>query len=217
MLKQEKQPEPAQETQQPVAKQEEKATPAPDPAGNNFWNVTDALDSRLLKAVRDAIESREALKHRVEEREREAADRDQKMQEQRQELDYLEKKIGNLEKDNFRLQETVHDQKLQYEQIINDYTSYRAQQEKAIQDLQDSLKERELTNRQLLLDLNRGRKDHENKMRELETRERELQVKYQHLEEKHRNAMSENERLIAIIHEFASQADAVSRRGKYAD
>jgi hypothetical protein len=48
-------------------------------------------------------------------------------------------------------------------------------------------------------------------MREIETRERDKEVKIQHLEEKLRQAQSENERLTRIISDFASQAINTAR------
>jgi hypothetical protein len=103
---------------------------------------------------------------------------------------------------------------MQYEQLLSEYTAHRQQFENKIEELQERLTERELTNRQLMFDLNRSQKDSELRIRELETREREKQVKIQHLEEKHKSLLLENERLLGVINDFASQASSLSNRKK---
>lgn len=177
----------------------------------------DSLDSKLINVVREIIESREMLRHQVDEREKESFDRKLKIDEQRQEMEFYGKKVENMNKEILKLQEMVQDQKLQNEQLSNDYSAYRTQQEQQAQDMQERLTERELSNRQLMIDLNRGQKDYELKLRDMEKRERELHVKFQHLEEKHKQALSENARLVSIINDFASQATLVTGREKKVD
>ena len=174
-------------------------------------NPRDALDTRLMSIVQEVIESRESLSHKLEEKENEVAARDLKISELKQEIGFLENKIENQSKEILKTQEIIQDLKLQHEQLAGEYAAYRTQQEKKALDLQERLKERELTNRQLIVDLNRTQKEKETKILELETRERELLVKQQHLEDKYRQALLENERLVATINQFASQATKLTK------
>lgn len=180
-------------------------------------NNMDSLDIKLMNVVREIVESRESLRHQVEEREKQLTDRKLKIDEQKHEMDFYSKKVENMNKELLKLQETIQDQKLQNEQLSNEYSSYRTQQEEQTQELQERLTERELSNRQLMIDLNRGQQDYEHKIRDFEKRERELQVKYKHLEEKHKQALSENARLVSIINDFASQATLLTGREKKID
>ena len=171
----------------------------------------DPLHARLMDIAREMIASREELKQQILEREAIIREKEDRIKELLHERDYLEKKLKNSANEAIRAQEALQEFKIQQEQRLNEFNAYRQQQEQKIRDLQERLAERELTNRQLILDLNRNQKDHELKLREMEDQERENQVQLQLLEKKYKQALSEKERLSAVIQEFTKQAALFSQ------
>lgn len=179
--------------------------------------VDDPLVTKLIDVVQQVIESREALKHEVEERDRAIVAQEDQIRELQYDKGFLEKKIESLAAELNRAKENTLEMKTQYDQLLAEYNQHRLQQENRIRELQERLSERELTNRQLMLDLNRNQKEFEFKLRELENRERDKEVKIQHLEQKLRQAQGENERLTRIISDFASQAISTAKLSAAAD
>jgi chromosome segregation ATPase len=173
--------------------------------------LDDPLVAKLIDIVQQVVESREALKAQVEERDRALVVQEDQIRELQYDKGFLEKKMESVTAELNRAKESALEMKTQYDQLLAEFNSQRLQQENRIRELQERLSERELTNRQLMLDLNRNQKDFELRMRELETRERDKEVKIQHLEQKLRQAQSENERLTRIISDFASQAINTAR------
>lgn len=173
--------------------------------------IDDPLVTKLHDIVQQVVESREALKQQVEERDRSLVEQEDRIRELQYDKNFLEKKLESAAEETARAKEALLELKTQYDQLLADYNANKLQQENKIRELQERLTERELTNRQLMLDLNRNQKDFEFKMRELESRERDKEVKIQHLEQKLRQAQNENERLTRIISDFASQAISTAK------
>jgi hypothetical protein len=179
--------------------------------------VDDPLVTKLIDIVHEMIESRESLKHQVEERDRALVGQEDQIRELQYDKGFLEKKLETASAELNRAKENALELKTQYDQLLAEFNAQRLQQENKIRELQERLSERELTNRQLMLDLNRNQKEFEFKLRELESRERDKEVKIQHLEQKLRQAQNENERLTRIISDFASQAISTARLNAAAD
>lgn len=186
---------PGQAGEQVVAKPNVRPAAAEDP-----------LNSKAVDIVQQLIESREALKLQIVERERDLVEMEDRIRELQYDKSFLEKKLDTAIGEKDRVQENLAELKTLYDQLLADHNASRLQQEGKVRELQERLTERELTNRQLVLDLNRNQKDFEFKQRELENRERDKQVKIQHLEQKLRQVQNENERLTQVIGEFASNA-----------
>lgn len=172
----------------------------------------DGVSIKLLNAVESIIESRDVVVHQLEERDRELRDKENDINEILNEVEFVQKKIEKLTSELARTQEQVSDHKMQYEQLSNEFNSYRTQSESDIVRLHDDIEERDFKNRQLLVDLNKVRKESATRIQDLETRERELKAKQSHLDEKYTRALAENERLLEIINDFASQASTFSKR-----
>ena len=130
---------------------------------------------------------------------------------------FLESKLESLTAELNRAKESVLGMKTQYDQMVAEFNAQRLQQENRIRELQERLSERELTNRQLMLDLNRNQKEFELRLREFENRERAKEVKIQHLEQKLRQTQNENERLTRVISDFAAQAMAAPKAAAAAE
>jgi chromosome segregation ATPase len=192
-------------------------TTVPEPAANARIEEAskdmdeDPLHAKLMDIAREMIASREDLKKQILERDKTIQEKENKIRELLHEREYLEKKLKNTANEAAKAQEALQEQKIQHEQQLNEFNVYRQQQEQKIRDLQERLAERELTNRQLILDLNRNQKEHELKLREMEAQERENQVQLQLLDKKYKQALSEKERLSAVIQEFTKQATLFSQ------
>jgi len=177
----------------------------------------DPLVAKLIDIVQQVIDSREQLKQQIEERDRMIVAKEDQIRELQYDKSFLESKLESLTAELNRAKESVLGMKTQYDQMVAEFNAQRLQQENRIRELQERLSERELTNRQLMLDLNRNQKEFELRLREFENREREKEVKIQHLEQKLRQTQNENERLTRVISDFAAQAMAAPKAAAAAE
>lgn len=172
----------------------------------------DGVSIKLLNAVESIIESRDVIMHQLDERDGELRDKENDLNEILNEVEFVQKKIEKLTSELAKAQEQITDHKMQYEQLSNEFNSYRTQSESDVVKLHDDIEERDFKNRHLLVDLNKVRKESAARIQDLEARERDLKSKYSHLDEKYTRALAENERLLEIINDFASQASTFSTK-----
>ena len=160
-----KKPEMQAQSEQSQAGQNQEANGGKAPVRSQAFD--DPLIAKLIDVVQQVIDSRELLKQQVEERDRAIVAHEDQIRELQYDKGFLESKIETLTAELSRAKENVLAMKTQYDQLLAEFNSQRLQQENRIRELQERLSERELTNRQLMLDLNRNQKEFELKMREL--------------------------------------------------
>lgn len=175
----------------------------------------DAVSKKLLNAVEGIIESRNNLTQQVKERDRDLVERDNALNEAFRDIQFMKTKAEKLTVELSKAQEQVLDQKMQYEQLMNEFNSYKTQSEADMFSLHDDIEEREFKNRQLLLDLNKVRKDSAARIQDLESDVRDLKAKHDQLNEKYRRVLEDNKRLVESINNFASDASTLAQLPVY--